>query len=448
MTDYFDAEAKQTRQVIRQLLSGMSEGREVRAYLQKFSEMDRARFAVIKVGGAILRDEMAALAGALAFLQKLGLAPIVVHGGGPQIDAALAAKGIETARHEGLRITGDAAMHEIASTLRGLTLDVLGAIRAKGGHATAIGAGAVLADLVDEENLGRVGAPKELDLSSIHEAADEGSIPVLTCVGETADGRLANINADALVASLTKALRPQKIIFLTGTGAILDGEGEPISFIHLANDYDRLMGQDWLNGGMRLKLAQIKDLLSDLPLGASVAITRPGALVKELFTHGGSGTLVRRGEQILTLTDKAKLDQGRLGTLIEAAFGRTLSPSYWDDLPLERAIVSAQMRAAAILIPLPGALYLDKFAVDEDARGEGLGAAVWAELVEAAPVLFWRSHPDNSFNAFYHANAQGSAHQGDWRVFWRGTNDWKKIGQYVETIAAIPPSFTDKSGQG
>ncbi len=443
MTDYFDAEAKQTRQVIRQLLSGMSEGREVRAYLQKFSEMDRARFAVIKVGGAILRDEMAALAGALAFLQKLGLAPIVVHGGGPQIDAALAAKGIETSRHEGLRITDDAAMHEIASTLRGLTLDVLGAIRAKGGHATAIGAGAVLADLVDEENLGRVGAPKELDLRSIHEAADEGSIPVLTCVGETTDGRLVNINADALVASLTKALRPQKIIFLTGTGAILDGEGQPISFIHLANDYDRLMGEDWLNGGMRLKLAQIRDLLSDLPLGASVAITRPGSLVKELFTHGGSGTLVRRGEQILTLTDKTELDQERLGALIEGAFGRTLTPSYWDNLPLERAIVSAQMRAAAILTSLPGALYLDKFAVDENARGEGLGAAVWSELVAAAPVLFWRSRPDNGFNAFYHANAQGSAHQGEWRVFWRGTNNWKKIGQYVENIASMPPSFID-----
>ncbi|PHS24462.1 MAG: hypothetical protein COA85_08310 [Robiginitomaculum sp.] len=141
------------------------------------------------------------------------------------------------------------------------------------------------------------------------------------------------------------------------------------------------------------------------------------------------------------------MDQGRLGTLIEGAFGRKLSPSYWDNLPLERAIVSAQMRAAAILTPLPGALYLDKFAVNEDARGEGLGAAVWGELVATAPVLFWRSRPDNGFNAFYHANAQGSAHQGDWRVFWRGTDDWKKIGQYVETIATIPPSFTNQPGQ-
>jgi bifunctional N-acetylglutamate synthase/kinase len=441
MTDYFDAEAKQTRQVVRQLLLGMSEGREVRAYLQKFSEMDRARFAIIKVGGAILQEEMPALAGALAFLQKLGLAPIIVHGGGPQIDAALSEHNIETRRHEGLRITSEAAMQVIAKTLRSLSLDLLQAIRAKGGHATAMGAGVTQAKVVDAELLGRVGEPDVLDLRAVHEAADEGSIPVLTCLGETPDGALVNINADALVAALTQALRPQKIIFLTGTGAILDGQSAPISFIHLANDYDRLMKMDWLAGGMRLKLQQIKTLLDDLPLSASVSITRPASLVKELFTHGGSGTLVRRGEQIMTIKDKTALDQGRLTGLIEGAFGRTLKAQYWQDLTLERAIVSKQLRAAAILTPLDGALYLDKFAVNEDARGEGLGAAVWEKLTTDAPVLFWRSRPDNSFNAFYQSSAQGSAHEGDWRIFWRGTKDWAQIGHQVETLAALPPSF-------
>ncbi len=444
MTDYFDAEAKQTRQVIRQLLSGMSEGREVRAYLQKFSEMDRARFAIIKVGGAILRDEMDALAGALAFLQKLGLAPIIVHGGGPQIDDALHEKGIETRRHEGLRITSDEAMQVITHALRNLTRDLLDAIRTKGGHATAIGAGAVEAKLVDEDMLGRVGEPCELDLRSIHDVANEGSIPVLTCIGETAGGRLVNINADALVTALTRELQPQKIIFLTGTGAILDGEGKPVSFIHLANDYDRLMAADWLNGGMRLKLEQIRTLLADLPLGASVAITRPGALVKELFTHGGSGTLVRRGEQILTHKNVSALDKPKLTNLIEQAFGRTLKEAYWSDLSLEQAIVSEQTRAAALLTPLDDALYLDKFAVAEEARGEGLGAAVWAEVIGAAPVLYWRSRKNNPFNAFYYGTAQGSAQVGEWQVFWRGTSDWVQIGKHIEIIAALPQSFIDQ----
>ncbi len=442
MTDYFDKDAKQTRQIIRQLLSGMSEGREVRTYLQKFAEMDRTRFAIIKVGGAILQDDMAALAGALAFLQKLGLAPIVVHGGGPQIDMAMQDQDIKTTRHEGLRVTTPAAMLVIANTLRGLTQDLLDAVRDHGGHATAIGAGAVQAKLVDADRLGRVGEPATLDLRSIEEAAAEGSIPVLTCVGES-EGVLVNINADALVAALSRALRPQKIIFLTGTGAVLDGQGQSISFIHMASDYEKLMAQPWLAGGMRLKLKQIKALLSELPLGASVAITRPDALVKELFTHGGSGTLVRRGEEILTLRNKNDLDTDKLAALINGAFGRPLRPDYWQKLSLQCAIVSAQTRAAALLTPLEGALYLDKFAVDEQARGEGLGAAVWREVTKAAPVLLWRSRPDNSFNAFYHAKAQGSVHEGDWRVFWRGLNDWKKIEQYVENIASKPPSFIE-----
>ncbi len=443
MTDYFDAEAKQTRRVVRQLLSGMSEGREVRAYLRKFSEMDRARFAIIKVGGAILHEDMDALANALSFLQKLGLAPIVVHGGGPQIDAALQAKSITTKRHDGLRVTSANAMEIIAQTLRGLTLDVLAAVRSKDGHATAIGAGAVTATLINAEKLGRVGAPTALDLRALHDAANEGSIPVLTCVGETEDGCLVNINADALVAALTRELRPEKIIFLTGAGAILDGVGNPISFIHLANDYAKLMQQQWLNGGMRLKLAEIKGLLDNLPLSASVAITRPDALVKELFTHGGSGTLVRRGEEILTRKDKSTLAFPALTGLIETAFGRTLKRSFWNDLALERAIVSKQNRAAALLTSVGDALYLDKFAVAEDARGEGLGGAVWEQVIKAAPVLFWRSKPDNNFNAFYHANAQGSAHEGAWRVFWVGTNDWTQIAHQVQQISAMPASFVD-----
>ena len=443
MTDYFDAEAKSTRRVIRQLLASMSEGREVRAYLRKFAEMDRARFALIKVGGAVLRDDREALAGALAFLQKLGLVPVIVHGGGPQIDAAMEAAKLPVQRDDGLRVTPDDAMAVIAATLRGLSADLLDSIRQKGGHGTAIGAGAVQAELVDAARLGRVGAVQKLRLRALHDAAEEGSIPVLTCIGESADGRLCNINADALVAALAHDLRPQKIIFLTGTGAVLDERSAPVSFIHLAHDYERLMAADWLHGGMRLKLQQIHALLDDLPPGASVSITRPEALVRELFTHGGSGTLVRRGEAILTFTDKAELDRERLSALIEGAFGRKLKTGYWQALPLERAIVSAQMRAAAVLTALDGALYLDKFAVAAEARGEGLGGAVWAQIVAAAPVLFWRSRPDNPFNAFYHANAQGSAHEGPWRIFWRGTSDWAQIGRQVQELAARPASFED-----
>src|SRR3546814_4402367 len=86
---------RQTRQTIVRLLSGMGSTKEISQYLKRFSQLDAARFAVVKVGGAVLRDELDALVSSLAFLQQVGLAPIVVHGAGPQLDEAMQAAGID-----------------------------------------------------------------------------------------------------------------------------------------------------------------------------------------------------------------------------------------------------------------------------------------------------------------------------------------------------------------
>ena len=96
------------RQTIVQLLSNMQDGKEIRAYLQRFSSIDQSRFAVIKIGGAILQDRLRETADALAFLHTVGLTPIVIHGGGPQLDLTLKERGIETPKIDGLRVT-DAA---------------------------------------------------------------------------------------------------------------------------------------------------------------------------------------------------------------------------------------------------------------------------------------------------------------------------------------------------
>ena len=82
-----------TRQTIVQLLSNMQDGKEIRNYLQRFSSIDQSRFAVIKIGGAILAEQLRETADALAFLHTVGLTPIVIHGGGPQLDAALKERG-------------------------------------------------------------------------------------------------------------------------------------------------------------------------------------------------------------------------------------------------------------------------------------------------------------------------------------------------------------------
>lgn len=429
------------RSAIVQLLSQMRDGKEIREYLTRFSRLDQERFAVIKVGGAVMEEDMAALSASLAFLQTVGLAPIVVHGGGPQLDKALAGAGIETVRKQGLRVTPPEAIPVIRDTLTRVNLELVQAIRDCGGRAAAIPSGVFEAELLDEAELGRVGDPRAVRLELVAAAARAGQAPILACLGDTADGRMVNINADAAVRALVHALQPYKIVFLTGTGALLDEAGKPLSAINLATDFDELMGADWVSGGMRLKMEEIKRLLDDLPLSSSVSITSPGELAKELFTHAGSGTLVRKGERMLEITDKADLDTARAAPLIEQAFGRRLVEGYFDRLDFDRAFVTESYRAAAITSRLDDVIYLDKFAVLDDARGEGLGGAVWRRLIAYAPRLYWRSRSDNPINEFYFATCHGAVKTGHWTVFWRGEDDLSRIPAMVERIAALPPTL-------
>ena len=137
-------------------------------------------------------------------------------------------------------------------------------------------------------------------------ACRPGSIPVIASLGETVGGQILNVNADFAANELVQVLQPYKIVFLTGTGGLLDADGNVIDSINLSTEYEHLMQQPWLEGGMRVKIEQIKDLLDGLPLASSVSITKPAELAKELFTHKGSGTLVRRGERVLESADSCR----------------------------------------------------------------------------------------------------------------------------------------------
>jgi acetylglutamate kinase len=190
-----------------------------------------------------------------------------------------------------------------------------------------------------------------------------------------------------------------------------------------------------------VKIEQIKDLLDGLPLASSVSITRPADLAKELFTHKGSGTLVRRGEKVLHAASWGELDLERLRSLIESSFGRTLVPEYFERTRLLRAYVSENYRAAVILTDEAGTPYLDKFAVLDDAQGEGLGRAVWQVMREETPRLFWRSRHHNAVNHFYYAESDGCYKQAQWKVFWYGLEGFDAIREAVEHCAQRAPTL-------
>ncbi|RNF86424.1 acetylglutamate kinase [Montanilutibacter psychrotolerans] len=434
----------QTRQTIVRLLSSMGSAKEISQYLKRFSQLDAARFAVVKVGGAVLRDDLEALTSSLAFLQDVGLTPIVIHGAGPQLDEELAAAGIEKQTVNGLRVTSPEALAIVRRVFQAQNLKLVEALQASDARATSIVSGVFEADYLDREVYGLVGQVRRVDLAPIQASLHAGSIPVIASLGETAGGQIVNINADFAANELVQVLQPYKIVFLTGTGGLLDADGKVIDSINLSTEYEHLVAQPWINGGMRVKIEQIKDLLDTLPLSSSVSITRPAELAKELFTHKGSGTLVRRGELVREATSWDQLDLVRLRSLIESAFGRPLYADYFDTTPLKHAYVSENYRAAVILTDEGGHTYLDKFAVLDDAQGEGLGRAVWQMMREQNPSLFWRSRRGNPVNAFYYAESDGCIKQEKWKVFWYGLQGFEEIGHCVEHCRTRPASLKEQ----
>ncbi|MEO6798378.1 MAG: acetylglutamate kinase [Rhodanobacter sp.] len=439
---------KNTRQTIVRLLSSMGSAKEIQQYLKRFSELDATRFAVVKVGGAVLRDELTDLASSLTFLQQVGLTPIVLHGAGPQLDEELAAAGIEKHTINGLRVTSAKALGIVRRVFQQQNLKLVEALQSMDTRATSVGGGVFTADYLDRDTYGLVGKVRSIQLAPIEASLRASSIPVIASLGETDEGQILNINADVAANELVRVLQPYKIVFLTGTGGLLDGQGKLIDSINLSTEFEHLMAQPWLNGGMRLKIAQIAELLADLPLTSSVSITRPSELAKELFTHKGSGTLVRRGEKVLRFDSWAGIDQARMRELINSSFGRTLVPDYFERIVPSCVYVSENYRAAMILTmehvdKEPGLAYLDKFAVLDDTQGEGLGRAVWQVMHEENPRLFWRSRHGNPVNPFYYAESDGCIKQPHWKVFWYGIEDLDTISRCVAHCAQRQPTLRD-----
>ncbi|MDQ3228493.1 MAG: acetylglutamate kinase, partial [Pseudomonadota bacterium] len=401
------------RTTIVRLLSNMASAKEIQQYLKRFSRLDAARFAVVKVGGAVLRDELDALVSSLSFLQQVGLTPIVVHGAGPQLDAEMQVAGIEKRSIDNLRFTDPPVLAVVRRVMRQENIRLVEALQAGRVRATSIQSGVFETTLLDHDRYGLVGKVSRVDTDGIHAAIKAGSIPVIASLGETADGQIVNVNADWAANELIKTLQPYKIVFLTGTGGLLDGDGHLIDSINLSTEYEELLAQPWLHSGMRLKIEQIHDLLMALPPSSSVSITKPDELAKELFTHRGSGTLVRRGEKIHCFTDWAQMDLERLQSLIESGFGRRLAPDYFERTQPYRVYVSEHYRAALVLTiehggyDADGIPHLDKFAVADDAQGEGLGRAIWHVMRNEVPKLFWRARPENAVNDFYFDEADG-----------------------------------------
>ncbi|KAH6603836.1 N-acetyl-gamma-glutamyl-phosphate reductase [Trichoderma cornu-damae] len=303
----FSPTTDRTREIVAQTVSSIGSKREGQQYLKLFTTVSSQKFAVIKVGGAILRDHLDDLCRSLLFLFELGLYPVVVHGGGPQLNHLLEAEGVVPQFEDGIRVT-DAKTLGIARKLfleENLRLiDRLDSL----GVATRTIQGAFGATYLDKEKWQYVGKITEVRKQPIESSISAGYIPILTSMAEGDDGHLLNVNADVAAAELARALKPLKVVYLSEKGGLFNGEGKKISQINLDEEFDYLMAQPWCRYGTRLKIKEIKELLDDLPRSSSVAIIHPSDLQKELFTDSGAGTLIRRGDKIQKATSISEFD--------------------------------------------------------------------------------------------------------------------------------------------
>lgn len=435
--------AQQTRDIIVRLLGAIGSRKEVEQYLKQYSTADQKQFAIVKVGGGLIRDNLDELASSLTFLQRVGLYPIVIHGAGPQLDEALAQANIEIRKVDGMRITDSDTLEVVRRVTQRENLKLVDALEAMGTRARPITSGVFEATLLDAPRLGWVGEVTRVHQDAISGAIRAGHLPILSCLGETPSGQIVNINADVAAAELAAAIQPYKIVFLTPTGGLLDHEQRLISSINLSEDYDRLMAEPWVHSGMRLKLREIKELLDRLPLATSVSITSARDLARELFTHRGAGTFVQRGERVLEFESWEGVDLPRMRDLLETGFGKSLDPNYFEKKKVTRIYVTESYRATAVITEEGPAPYLDKFAVTPKAQGEGLGASVWNRMRTDFPQLYWRSRNTNPINSWYFQQADGTFRNSNWTVFWYGVDDYEIMKACVQGAFAMPATFEE-----
>ena len=267
---------------------------------------------VVKYGGhAMSEDHLSVEFGRdIALLKQVGINPVIVHGGGPQINAMLQRLEIKSTFIDGLRIT-DAAMVEVVEMVLSGTVNkhIAGLINQAGALAVGISGrdgGLIRARKLtrtqrdpDSEiekvlDLGFVGEPGHIDTRVIHALTGAGLIPVIAPVGVGEDGQIYNINADTAAGAIAGALNANRLLMLTDVPGVLDKSKTLLPDIAVS-DIPGLIEDGTISGGMIPKVLTCIEAVKEGVRGATILDGRaPHALLLELFTEGGIGTLIHK----------------------------------------------------------------------------------------------------------------------------------------------------------
>jgi acetylglutamate kinase len=280
---------------------------EALPYLQRYA----GRTFVVKYGGHAMGDPELArdFAEDVVLLKAVGIDPVVVHGGGPQIGAMLKKLGVESRFVDGLRVTDKETAGIAEMVLSGaINKELVGWIASAGGKALGISgkdAGLVTARTVcrtskDPDSniesvvdLGFVGEPASVDTTILETTCAAGMIPVVAPIGRGEDGETYNINADTMAGAIASALKAARLFLLTDVSGVLDKAGGLLTDLTPA-DIAALQADGTIHGGM---IPKLETCIHAVEAGCEAAVVLDGrvphAMLLEFFTSRGAGTLIR-----------------------------------------------------------------------------------------------------------------------------------------------------------
>jgi len=281
---------------------------EALPYMQRYDEAT----VVVKYGGHAMGAENLAreFARDIVLLEQTAINPVVVHGGGPQIEAMLKRVGVKSQFADGLRVTDEATLEVVEMVLAGsINKQMVGYINEAGGKAIGlcgkdgnmVVARKLTRSVVDPDShiekivdLGFVGEPEKVDTTVLDQVLGRKLIPVLAPVAAAADGGTFNVNADTFAGAIAGALKAKRLLLLTDVAGVFDKSKKLIKEL-TADEARRLIANGTISGGM---IPKVETCIDALERGVEAVVILDGkvshAVLLELFTELGAGTLFRR----------------------------------------------------------------------------------------------------------------------------------------------------------
>lgn len=273
---------------------------EALPYIREFE----GKTIVIKYGGSAMDDPAIRRLTAedVVLMKYVGMNPVVVHGGGPHITEILDRMNIESSFHNGLRVTTNEIVKVAEMVLAGsVNKDIVTLINQAGGNAVGLSGKdasllhAIKLEMDDGVDIGQVGEIREVNPHIINVLCDAGLIPVVAPIATDKEGRTWNVNADTAAGDIAIALQAEKLVFLTDTPGLLRDMHDPETLIHQVcfDDVQYLTDNGVIAGGMIPKIDACHKALDNGVHKTHIIDGRvPHALLIEIFTQAGMGTLV------------------------------------------------------------------------------------------------------------------------------------------------------------